>query len=61
VIRNIRLVRVTPPELATLTLVVRGPRAGLGRLRLALWLVRLAGRIGGFKRVIVIREASSHG
>ena len=53
---DIALVRLEPRDMAALTIVVHGARSGLLGLRLALWLMRLAGRVGGFQRVVLIRE-----
>jgi hypothetical protein len=48
--------------MAQLTIVVRCGKIQKFRLRLAMALMRIAGRLGGFKQVKLVREArSSHG
>jgi hypothetical protein len=55
-INDIQLVRLTPRQMAQLTIVVRCGKVYKLRLRLAMTLMRLAGRVGGFNRVKFARE-----
>lgn len=59
---DIQLVRLSPRQMAQVTIVVRCGKIHKFRLRLAMALMRIAGRLGGFKQVKLVREArSSHG
>jgi hypothetical protein len=53
---DIRLVRLDPRQMAQLTIVVRCGKVRKLRLRLAMALMRIAGRFGGFKQVKLVRE-----
>lgn len=53
---DIRLVRLRPTQMAQLTIVVRCGGVTKLRLLLAMSLLRLAGRIGGFRQVKLVRE-----
>jgi hypothetical protein len=53
---DIRLVRLEPRQMAQITIVVRCGGIRRLRLRLALSLMRIAGRLGGFKQVKLVRE-----
>jgi hypothetical protein len=53
---DIRLVRMDPMQMAQLTIVVRCGGVRRLRLRLAMALMRIAGRLGGFKQVKLVRE-----
>lgn len=54
---DIRIIRLDPRQMAQLTIVVRCGKVRKLRLRLALALMRIAGRLGGFKQVKLVREA----
>lgn len=54
---EIRLVRLEPRQMAQITIVVRCGGIRKLRLRLALLLLRIAGRLGGFRQVKLVREA----
>ncbi len=54
---DIRLVRLDPGQMAQLTIVVRCDGVRRLRLRLAMALMRVAGRLGGFKQVKLVRES----
>jgi hypothetical protein len=53
---DIRIVRLEPRQMAQITIVVRCGGIRRLRLRLALALMRIAGRLGGFKQVKLVRE-----
>jgi hypothetical protein len=53
---DIRLVRLEPMQMAQITIVVRCGGTRKLRLRLAMALMRIAGRLGGFKQVKLVRE-----
>ena len=53
---DIRLVRLDPSQMAQVTIVVRCGKVRKLRLRLAMALMRIAGRLGGFKQVKLVRE-----
>lgn len=53
---DIRIVRMDPRQMAQLTIVVRCGGIRRLRLRLAMALMRIAGRLGGFKQVKLVRE-----
>lgn len=53
---DIRLVRLSPAQMAQITIIVRCGKVRKLRLRLAMALMRLAGRIGGFRQVKLARE-----
>jgi len=53
---DIRIVRMDPRQMAQLTIVVRCGGVRRLRLRLAMALMRIAGRLGGFKQVKLVRE-----
>jgi len=53
---DIRLVRLDPRQMAQITIVVRCGGIRKLRLRLAMALMRIAGRLGGFKQVKLVRE-----
>ena len=53
---DIRLVRLDPRQMAQITIVVRCGGIRKLRLRLAIALMRIAGRLGGFKQVKLVRE-----
>jgi hypothetical protein len=53
---DIRLVRLEPRQMAQITIVVRCGGIRKLRLRLAMALMRIAGRLGGFKQVKLVRE-----
>jgi hypothetical protein len=53
---GIRLVRLDPRQMAQITIVVRCGGIRKLRLRLAMALMRIAGRLGGFKQVKLVRE-----
>jgi hypothetical protein len=53
---DIRLVRLEYRQMAQVTIVVRVGFVAKWRLRAAMALMRIAGRIGGFKNVKLIRE-----
>jgi hypothetical protein len=53
---NIRLIRLRPRDLAQLTIVVRVGKLSKLRLLAAIALMKLAARVGRFKRVAIIRE-----
>lgn len=53
---DVRIVHLEPHQMASVTIVVRCSGARKMRLRLAMALMRLAGRIGGFKAVKMVRE-----
>lgn len=53
---DIRIVRMDPTQMAQLTIVVRCGGIRRLRLRLAMALMRIAGRLGGFKQVKLVRE-----
>jgi hypothetical protein len=54
---DIRLIRLDSTQMARLTIVVRCGKVHKLRLRLAMALMRIAGRLGGFERVKFVREA----
>ena len=53
---DIRIVRMDPRQMAQLTIVVRCGGVRRLRLCLAMALMRIAGRLGGFKQVKLVRE-----
>jgi hypothetical protein len=53
---DIQLIRLDPRQMAQLTIVVRCGKVRKLRLRLAMALMRVAGRLGGFKQVKLVRE-----
>jgi len=53
---DIQLVRLDPSQMAQLTIVVHCGKVRKLRLRLAMALMRIAGRLGGFKQVKLLRE-----
>jgi hypothetical protein len=53
---DIQLVRLSPRQMAQVTIVVRCGKIHKSRLRLAMALMRIAGRLGGFKQVKLVRE-----
>jgi hypothetical protein len=53
---DIRIVRMDPRQMAQLTIVVRCGGIRRLRLRLAMAMMRIAGRLGGFKQVKLVRE-----
>jgi hypothetical protein len=53
---DIQIIRLDSTQLAQLTIVVRCGRVRKLRLRLAMALMRIAGRLGGFKQVKLVRE-----
>jgi hypothetical protein len=53
---DIQLIRLDPRQMAQLTIVVRCGKVRKLRLRLAMTLMRVAGRLGGFKQVKLVRE-----
>lgn len=53
---DIRIVRMDPTQMAQFTIVVRCGGIRRLRLRLAMALMRIAGRLGGFKQVKLVRE-----
>ncbi len=53
---DIRLVRLSAAQMAQITIIVRCGKVRKLRLRLAMALMRLAGRIGGFRQVKLARE-----
>jgi hypothetical protein len=53
---DIRLVHLRPAQMAQITIIVRCGKVRKYRLRLAMALMRLAGRIGGFRQVKLARE-----
>jgi hypothetical protein len=53
---DIQLIRLDPRQMAQLTIVVRCGKVSKLRLRLAMALMRVAGRLGGFKQVKLVRE-----
>jgi hypothetical protein len=53
---DIRLVRLEPRQMAQITIVVRCGGTRKLRLSLAMALMRIAGRLGGFKQVKLVRE-----
>jgi hypothetical protein len=53
---DIRLVRLDFRQMAQVTIVVRCGKVRKLRLRLAMALMRIAGRLGGFKQVKLVRE-----
>lgn len=53
---DIRLVRLSASQMAQITIIVRCGKVRKLRLRLAMALMRLAGRIGGFRQVKLARE-----
>jgi hypothetical protein len=53
---DIRLIRLEPRQMAQVTIIVRCGRVRKLRLRLAMALMRIAGRLGGFKQVKLVRE-----
>jgi hypothetical protein len=54
---DIQLIHLDPRQMAQLTIVVRCGGARKFRLRLAMALMRIAGQLGGFKQVKLVREA----
>lgn len=54
--RQHRTIRLEGSAMRNITVVVRCSGVFKIRLRLAMWLMRLAGRIGGFKQIKLIRE-----
>lgn len=56
---NIRLVRLEQRQMADITIVVRCGKLYKLRLRLAMALMRIAGRLGGFKQVKLVRDSNS--
>lgn len=54
---DIRIVRLEPRHMAQITIVVHCGGIRKLRLRLAMALMRIAGRLGGFKQVKLVREA----
>jgi hypothetical protein len=54
---DIQLIRLDPRQMAQLTIVVRCGGVRKLRLRLAMALMRIAGRLGGFKQVKLVRES----
>jgi hypothetical protein len=56
---DIAIVRLEARDMARITIVVRCGGVAKTRLRCAMWLVRLAARIGGFRRVTLVREPTS--
>jgi hypothetical protein len=53
---DIRLIRLDPKQMAQVTIIVRCGKVRKLRLRLAMALMRIAGRLGGFKQVKLVRE-----
>jgi hypothetical protein len=53
---DIQLIRLEPRQMAQVTIVVRCGKVRKLRLRLAMALMRIAGRLGGFKQVKLVRE-----
>jgi hypothetical protein len=53
---DIRLIRLEPRQMAQVTIIVRCGRVRKLRLRLAMALMRIAGRLGGFRQVKLVRE-----
>lgn len=53
---NRTVVRLEPRQMAQITIVVRCGRVRRIRLRIAMSLMWLAGRLGGFKAVKMIRD-----
>jgi hypothetical protein len=53
---DIRLIRLEPRQMAQVTIIVRCGKVRKLRLRLAMALMRIAGRLGGFKQVKLVRE-----
>lgn len=51
-----RIVRLRPSEMSQITIVIRCGKIFKVRFLTALWLMRVAGRIAGFKSVKLIRE-----
>lgn len=54
---DIRLIRLEPRQMAQVTIIVRCGRVRKLRLRLAMALMRIAGRLGGFRQVKLVRES----
>ena len=57
--RNHPIIRLESHQVSDLVIVVRCGKAFKLRFRLAMWLMRLAGKIGGFRGVKVARERPS--
>jgi hypothetical protein len=53
---DIRLVRLDPNQKSRVTIIVRCGKIREFRLRASLALMRIAGRLGGFKQVKFVRE-----
>lgn len=53
---DIRLVRLEARQMAQVTIIVRCGKVRKLRLRLAMALMRVAGRLGGFQQVKLVRE-----
>jgi hypothetical protein len=53
---DIQLIRLDSTQMAQLTIVVRCGKVRKLRLRLAMALMRIAGRLGGFGQVKFVRE-----
>jgi hypothetical protein len=53
---DVRILRIGQEAVSNLVIVVRCRKLFKLRFRLAMCLMRIAGRIGGFKSVKVIRE-----
>jgi hypothetical protein len=51
-----RIVRLRPSQMSQITIVIRCGKLFKLRFLIALWMMRVAGRIGGFKSVKLIRE-----
>jgi len=53
---DIRLIRLDPRQMAQVTIILQCGKVGKLRLRLALALMQIAGQLGGFKQVKLVRE-----
>jgi hypothetical protein len=56
---DIRIIRLDPSQMAQLTIIIRCGGVRKFRLRLAMALMRVAGRLGGFRQVKLVREPRS--
>jgi hypothetical protein len=51
-----RVIRLRPSQMSQITIVIRCGKLFKLRFLTALWMMRVAGRVGGFKSVKLVRE-----